>query len=251
MRDSLMAIAKEAGAAILSVYEKDFEVEYKDDRSPLTEADRLSHERIVEGLAALDASIPVLSEEGKDIPYEERVNWQRFWLVDPLDGTKEFVKRNGEFTVNIALIEQGYPVLGVIYVPVTGVLYYGEAGKEAVKIASGSMAQTLAVRKPESGAITIVESRSHPSPELESFMSELQQKYSSIDRISKGSSLKFCAVAEGSAHLYPRMGPTMEWDTAAGQAIVEAAGGSVKWLNGERVHYNKEILRNDFFIVGS
>lgn len=251
MRDSLMAIAKEAGAAILSVYEKDFEVEYKDDRSPLTEADRLSHERIVEGLAALDASIPVLSEEGKDIPYEERVNWQRFWLVDPLDGTKEFVKRNGEFTVNIALIEQGYPVLGVIYVPVTDVLYYGEAGKEAVKIASGSMAQTLAVRKPESGAITIVESRSHPSPELESFMSELQQKYSSIDRISKGSSLKFCAVAEGSAHLYPRMGPTMEWDTAAGQAIVEAAGGSVKWLNGERVHYNKEILRNDFFIVGS
>lgn len=251
MRDSLMAIAKEAGAAILSVYEKDFEVEFKDDRSPLTEADRLSHERIVEGLAALDASIPVLSEEGKDIPYEERVNWQRFWLVDPLDGTKEFVKRNGEFTVNIALIEQGYPVLGVIYVPVTDVLYYGEAGKEAVKIASGSMAQTLAVRKPESGAITIVESRSHPSPELESFMSELQQKYSSIDRISKGSSLKFCAVAEGSAHLYPRMGPTMEWDTAAGQAIVEAAGGSVKWLNGERVHYNKEILRNDFFIVGS
>lgn len=251
MRDSLMAIAKEAGAAILSVYEKDFEVEYKDDRSPLTEADRLSHERIVEGLAALDASIPVLSEEGKDIPYAERVNWQRFWLVDPLDGTKEFVKRNGEFTVNIALIEQGYPVLGVIYVPVTDVLYYGEAGKEAVKIASGSMAQTLAVRKPESGAITIVESRSHPSPELESFMSELQQKYSSIDRISKGSSLKFCAVAEGSAHLYPRMGPTMEWDTAAGQAIVEAAGGSVKWLNGERVHYNKEILRNDFFIVGS
>lgn len=251
MRDSLMAIAKEAGAAILSVYEKDFEVEYKDDRSPLTEADRLSHERIVEGLAALDASIPVLSEEGKDIPYEERVNWQRFWLVDPLDGTKEFVKRNGEFTVNIALIEQGYPVLGVIYVPVTDVLYYGEAGKEAVKIASGSMPQTLAVRKPESGAITIVESRSHPSPELESFMSELQQKYSSIDRISKGSSLKFCAVAEGSAHLYPRMGPTMEWDTAAGQAIVEAAGGSVKWLNGERVHYNKEILRNDFFIVGS
>ena len=206
MRDSLMAIAKEAGAAILSVYEKDFEVEYKDDRSPLTEADRLSHERIVEGLASLDAPIPVLSEEGKDIPYEERVNWQRFWLVDPLDGTKEFVKRNGEFTVNIALIEQGYPVLGVIYVPVTDVLYYGEAGKEAVKIASGSMPQTLAVRKPESGAITIVESRSHPSPELESFMSELQQKYSSIDRISKGSSLKFCAVAEGSAHLYPAWG---------------------------------------------
>lgn len=251
MREQLISIAKKAGAKILEVYEKDFQVDYKDDRSPLTEADRLSHLCIIEGLSALDPSIPILSEEGKHITYEERATWEKFWLVDPLDGTKEFIKRNGEFTVNIALIENHYPVLGVIYVPVTDTLYYGEQGKGAIKIERGSAAQFITVGMPGDDGITIVESRSHPSPELESFMHDINQKYSDIHRVSKGSSLKFCAVAEGTAHLYPRMGPTMEWDTAAGQAIVEAAGGHVRLLSGERVHYNKEILRNEFFIVES
>lgn len=252
MRDQLIRIVKKAGAKILEVYEQEgFQVEYKDDRSPLTEADRVSHLCIIEGLSALDPNIPILSEEGKHISYEERSKWERFWLVDPLDGTKEFIKRNGEFTVNIALIENHYPVLGVIYVPVTDTLYYGERDKGTIKIERNSEAQRITVGKPSEESITIVESRSHPTLELESFMLHLNQKYSTIHRISKGSSLKFCAVAEGSAHLYPRMGPTMEWDTAAGQAIVEAAGGQVRWLNGDRVHYNKETLRNDFIIVDS
>ncbi|WP_337098199.1 3'(2'),5'-bisphosphate nucleotidase CysQ [Paenibacillus sp. YIM B09110] len=251
MREQLIIIARKAGAKILEVYEQDFLVNYKDDRSPLTEADRLSHLCIIEGLSAIDPNIPILSEEGMHLTYDERVKWGKFWLVDPLDGTKEFIKRNGEFTVNIALIENNYPIIGVIYVPVTDTLYYGEHGKGAIKIKTDSEAQNITVCRPDNDGVTIVESRSHPSPELESFMQDINQKYSNINRVSKGSSLKFCAIAEGNAHLYPRMGPTMEWDTAAGQAIVEAAGGYVRWLNGDRVHYNKAILRNEFFIVES
>lgn len=249
MREQLIQIAKLAGQRILEVYERDFQVEYKEDDSPLTEADRLSHQAIVEGLMAMDPAIPILSEEGRDIPWQERRSWERFWLVDPLDGTKEFVKRNGEFTVNIALIEEGYPVLGVIYVPVTDTVYYGEQGFGAIRITGESGESTITVTSTSDSNITIVESRSHPSPELETFMNQISSEYQTVQRIRKGSSLKFCAVAEGLAHIYARMGPTMEWDTAAGQAIVEAAGGTVKWLNGSRMHYNKEILRNEFFIV--
>lgn len=249
MRDRLIQIARLAGERILEVYGRDFQVEFKDDKSPLTEADRASHQTIVDGLQELDSSIPILSEEGQDIPYRERAEWKRFWLVDPLDGTKEFIKRNGEFTVNIALVEDGYPVLGVIYAPVMGVVYYGEQGYGAIKIESDAEARKIATVHPSDSSITMVESRSHPSPELESFMNRLSRTYESVHRISKGSSLKFCAVAEGAAHLYARMGPTMEWDTAAGQAIVEAAGGTVTLLNGRRMHYNKLNLLNDYFIV--
>jgi len=249
MREQLITIARQAGSRILEIYHRDFKVEYKDDQSPLTDADRASHEWIVERLRILDPEIPILSEEGRNIPYDARKGWQRFWLVDPLDGTKEFISRNGEFTVNIALIEHGYPVLGVICVPVTDTIYYGEQGNGAVKIEGSGEERRISVQKPSDSEITIVESRSHPSAELETFMEQLNHQYSTIHRISKGSSLKFCSVADGTAHLYARMGPTMEWDTGAGQAIVEAAGGTVVWLDGTRVNYNKENLRNHFFIV--
>jgi len=249
MREKLIAIAREAGSRILDVYHRDFQVQYKGDHSPLTDADRASHEWIAQELHALDPGIPILSEEGRDIPYAVRKNWVRFWLVDPLDGTKEFVNRNGEFTVNISLIEHGYPVLGVIHIPVTGTTYYGEPGVGAVRIERQGEQRWLSVQQPSDDAITIVDSRSHPSAELESFMERLRHQYSVIHRISKGSALKFCLVAEGAAHLYPRMGPTMEWDTGAGQAIVEAAGGKVVWLDGTRVNYNKENLRNSHFVA--
>lgn len=252
MWDQVMDLAKRAGAEILKVYEKDdFHVDYKQDDSPLTVADQLAHDCIVEGLLRLNPKIPILSEEGKDIPYDERKTWEKFWLVDPLDGTKEFIKKNGEFTVNIALIENNYPVFGVIYVPVTNTLYVGNINHGSFKVTAGSDAEPIIVNQSDDICVTIVESRSHPSPEMDKFMEEISNKFSAVNRISKGSSLKFCAVAEGDADLYPRMGPTMEWDTAAGQAIVEAAGGQVRLLNGDRLKYNKPNLKNEFFLVQS
>lgn len=243
-------IAKDAGKEILKIYKTDFSVEFKGDHSPLTLADKASHQVIVAGLKKITPDIPVLSEEGKDIAYEERKTWKQFWLVDPLDGTKEFIKKNGEFTVNIALIENGFPVFGVIYVPVQDVTYYGSANK-AYKMDQNDAETPIHVNSNHTGSITIVESRSHPSKELEQLMGKIEGKFQTVGRIQRGSSLKFCAVAEGTADLYPRMGPTMEWDTAAGQAIVEAAGGTVETLDGKRFSYNKESLLNRFFIVRS
>ncbi len=249
--EALCALARRAGAAILEVYHRpDFGIESKADDSPLTAADRKSHAVIDAGLRELDPAIPVLSEEGRDIPYAERRQWRRFWLVDPLDGTKEFIKRNGEFTVNIALIEDGRPVLGVIYAPALDLLYFGARGAGGWRQDAAGDVQTLGVRAPEADAgHAVVKSRSHPSGALAEYLEGVQV----AESVPVGSSLKFCVVAEGRATLYPRFGPTMEWDTAAGQAIVEAAGGRVVTARDPEVplRYNKEDLHNDFFIVSA
>jgi 3'(2'), 5'-bisphosphate nucleotidase len=239
-------IARRAGAAILSIYAGDYAVEYKDDDSPLTAADKASHRVIVAGLQQAYPDIPVLSEEGADIPYRERSQWRRFWLVDPLDGTKEFIKKNGEFTVNIALIENASPVLGVVYVPVRDALYWGGAEQAAMLQVGLGPARPIRVRSADLQAgLTVVMSRSHPSPELAAYLKDLNV----AEALSVGSSLKLCAVAEGRADLYPRLGPTMEWDVAAGHAVVEAAGGRVTTLAGAPLRYNKRDLLNPFFIV--
>ncbi len=249
--EGVIRIAREAGAAILEVYNSsDFGVEHKDDNSPLTAADRAAHRIIANGLAALTPDIPVLSEEGKDVPYSERSAWQRFWLVDPLDGTKEFIKRNGEFTVNIALIQEGRPVFGVVYAPALDTLYVGDVGAGAWKQKDDGERRPLQVRSPAEGeGHAVVKSRSHPSGELAEYLKTINV----ADSVPVGSSLKFCVVAEGRATLYPRFGPTMEWDTGAGHALVEAAGGKVVRTDApdEPLRYNKENLLNGFFIVSA
>lgn len=251
MIESLIAICKEAGNEILKIYEReDFEIEVKQDKSPLTVADKNSHQIIVNRLNQLTPEIPILSEEGKHLTYEERKEWKMFWLIDPLDGTKEFIKRSGDFTVNISLIEENYPVLGVIYIPVKDICYTAQNGQGAVKLNQDGSKEALQVRAPKEKMI-LVESRSHPSPELEAYIVKLSKQYRRVVRIQRGSSLKFCAVAEGQAHMYPRLGPTMEWDTAAGQVIVEEAGGTVRDLEGQRLSYNKQSLKNDSFIVSN
>lgn len=245
--DRVIAIAREAGRAILDIYQTNFEVSYKDDKSPLTLADKRAHQIIEQGLKALEPQFSILSEEGRDIPYEERKNWEYFWLVDPLDGTKEFIKRNGEFTVNIALIHKNRPVLGVIYSPVKDLMYYAEEGKWAFKLEGEKLTKLNADKKATAGknGYRVIVSRSHMTPEVEEFLKGIPIK----EKISAGSSLKFCLVAEGKADIYPRFSPTMEWDTAAGQVIVEQAGGVV--LNkdsGESLKYNKKNLKNQYFI---
>jgi 3'(2'), 5'-bisphosphate nucleotidase len=244
--DRVCDIARAAGAAIMEIYDGDHAVEFKDDKSPLTAADKAAHRVIVAGLEELTPDIPILSEEGRDIPYEVRKKWSCFWLVDPLDGTKEFIKRNGEFTVNIALIERQKPVFGVVYVPVPDTLYWGGQELGAWRQEGQGPAETIRVREPDPAkGLTVVMSRSHPSPELEEYLKTIQV----VDAISVGSSLKLCTVAEGRADLYPRLGPTMEWDTAAGQAVVEGAGGGVKNTEGTPLAYNKQNLLNPYFIV--
>jgi 3'(2'), 5'-bisphosphate nucleotidase len=246
-----IAAAREAGRAILGVYSSDFAVERKADGSPLTLADKRSHDIIVKRLAAIpDADIPVLSEEGEDIPYEARKPWEYFWLIDPLDGTREFIKRNGEFTVNIALIREHRPVLGVIYAPAVETLYFAHEGAGAYKETPG-LKNRLPLPKTRD-RFTIVGSRSHAANELTAFVGEMKKKYNEVDFIAVGSSLKFCIVAEGRADVYPRFGPTMEWDTAAGQAIAEEAGSIVTAAEtGELLVYNKPSLLNPWFSVAS
>ncbi|MDG5466832.1 3'(2'),5'-bisphosphate nucleotidase CysQ [Deltaproteobacteria bacterium IMCC39524] len=244
--DIVCEIAKAAGQAILSVYDGDHAVEYKDDKSPLTAADKASHEVIIAGLQKHFPEIPILSEEGAAIPFEERKEWTRFWCVDPLDGTKEFIKRNGEFTVNIALIENGRPVAGVVYVPVQNKMYYGVSGAGCwVSVAGGEPVKVSVREADQEAGLTVVMSRSHPSPDLEAYLKNIKV----VEAMPIGSSLKLCVVAEGLADLYPRLGPTMEWDTAAGHAVVEAAGGTVLQPNDEALVYNKDNLLNPYFIV--
>ncbi|MBL0339634.1 MAG: 3'(2'),5'-bisphosphate nucleotidase CysQ [Bacteroidetes bacterium] len=257
--------AMEAGQEIMNVYEGPHEIELKIDKSPLTIADRRSHNKIMEHLKNTD--IPVLSEEGKTIPYQERQNWDLFWLVDPLDGTKEFIKRNGEFTVNIALIEKGKPIMGVIYAPVMDILYFGSTwvpgrikhhAMEAFNnlknedhfmdnLFASCMKMPLSI---DAVNYTVVASRSHLTSETEIFIDKLRSLHGELQFISKGSSLKICLVAEGTAHVYPRLAPTMEWDTAAGQAIAESAGCTVlNYETNQEITYNKENLLNPFFVV--
>lgn len=264
--------AVHAGQAVLEVYETDFDVREKEDHSPLTLADQRSHKIIKNYLQPLN--IPVLSEEGKTISFDERKNWERLWIVDPLDGTKEFVKRNDEFTVNIALVESQRSVLGVIYLPVKDTLYFAEKENGAYRLDEAkqhiedalnrisdkkindlclhliSKSQHLP-RKFSTGAIfTIVGSRSHATSELVDFVTEKEKILGKVRFISAGSSLKICLVAEGEADIYPRLGPTMEWDTAAGQAIAESAGAKmIEYKTGKPLLYNKKDLLNPWFIV--
>jgi len=247
--EEVVVIATEAGRRILDVYERQFDVSHKDDGSPLTDADRAAHEVIVERLAALTPAIPVLSEESARIEYSERAAWQRFWLVDPLDGTKEFVNRNGEFTVNIALIDDGAPVLGVVYVPVTGVCYLAVRSQGAWKETGGCDRQAIRVRNYRGGRATVVASRSHRGDAVDRFLENLKAREGEYNTESLGSSLKLCRVAEGAADVYPRLGPTSEWDTAAAQCVVESAGGRVTDLDGRPLRYNKPDILNPWFLV--
>ena len=239
-------LAVKAGVAILEIYESgDFGVDHKTDDSPLTKADLASHQVIIQGLSAITPDIPVLSEESAQISYEERKTWDKYWLVDPLDGTKEFIKRNGEFTVNIALIEKGKPVLSCVYVPVSKVSYSAAVGVGVYKRDNGQK-RAISVMKHSRFKPTIVGSRSHMSDDVKAYLERLGQH----ELVSMGSSLKFCLVAEGKADLYPRLGLTSEWDTAAAQCIVEQAGGYVVTLDGKPLKYNsKDSLLNPHFMV--
>jgi len=242
----LCRLCREAGERIMEHYHEGVAVTAKADQSPLTAADRDAHEVIVAGLQGRWPEWPVLSEEGADIPFPERSQWEVFWLVDPLDGTKEFLKRNGEFTVNIALVADNEPAFGVVHAPASGVLYRGGPGQGACRESGEGTVEPIRCRPPEDvAALTVVGSRSHGSPEMAGFLEALEVK----ETLAVGSSLKFCRVAEGSADLYPRFGPTMEWDTAAGQAWVVGAGGTVIDLAGVRMRYNKEQLRNGPFLA--
>lgn len=246
--EPLVEITTGAGAAILEVYETEFGVDAKDDQSPLTQADMASHRHIVERLSELTPGLPLLSEEGGLPDFEERRRWRRYWLIDPLDGTKEFVKRNGEFTVNIALIDDHRPVLGVVHVPVKGLTYIGCEGRTAERRTADGTRAPIRVAIESANPVRVVGSRSHRGASLDAFL----EKLADFEMLAMGSSLKFCLLAEGAADVYPRLGPTSEWDTAAAQAVVEQAGGAVWQLEGNPLSYNAkpEILNPHFVVVG-
>ena len=257
---SAITAALEAGKAILEIYQSGvFDIQVKGDNSPLTKADMASHQKIAAYLEK--TNIPILSEEGKAIPFKERKGWKQLWIVDPIDGTKEFIKRNGEFTVNIALIENQKPSIGVIFVPATKDLYFSTKEKGAFKLSvdlENYDVTTIVLKgnklplKRAKETFTIVASRSHMSKETEVYVQEMRMKHGDVKLISKGSSLKLCMVAEGQADCYPRFAPTMEWDTAAGQAICEHAGYKViDWKTKEPMLYNREELLNNWFLVKS
>ena len=263
----------EAGKSILQIYDTEFDVQMKEDHTPLTLADKRSHEIVFQHLR--ETGIPILSEEGRDIPYQERKKWDLLWIVDPLDGTKEFIKRNGEFTVNIALVEEGRVVIGVILAPAAGTLFFASYGSgsfkyegkgiwdrisleevvtQSIRLPGSSLHPVPATKdKPRdvsSRPLVVVGSRSHPTPELMAFVEDKRRKHGEVNFISAGSSLKFCLVAEGKADIYPRLGPTMEWDTAAGQAIAENAGRKVLvWGEENPLGYNRPHLLNPWFVV--
>jgi 3'(2'), 5'-bisphosphate nucleotidase len=243
--EEIVKIAQEAGDAIMEIYTKEFAIEYKEDKSPLTEADTKSNDIICKALLTLYPHIPILSEENKAAPYEERKEWEYFWLIDPIDGTKEFIKKNGEFTVNIALIHKNTPVLGVVYAPALKDMYKAKKGEGAFK--NGAKLPLQINAHPEE-KLSVVASKSHLSKETQEFIDALDTK--EIQQVSKGSSLKLCMVAEGVADIYPRLAPTMEWDTGAADAVVREAGKmSYQFDSDTPVVYNKENLLNPWFVV--
>lgn len=249
--NKISRIAIDAGQKIMAIYEKDFDIFEKKDESPLTEADLASHHHILNELAALDTGYPILSEEYAEISWQERQTWPTYWLIDPLDGTKEFIKKNGEFTVNIALIHENEPVLGVVYAPAIDTLYYATRKIGAWKIESSTPKKINVSAKPDS-PLRVVGSRSHQSEAMSSYLNQ----FSDYKMIPMGSSLKLCLIAEGKADLYPRLGPTCEWDTAAAHAIVNAAGGrcvifdeNTNSENEDLTYNTKESLLNPYFIV--
>jgi 3'(2'), 5'-bisphosphate nucleotidase len=250
--ETLLDIAHQAGDAIMEIYNRDFTVEYKDDKSPLTDADKKSNTVILEGLKKYYPDIPFISEENKLVSYEERKNWNRFWLIDPIDGTKEFIKQNGEFTVNIALIEDGVPVIGIVGVPAQDKTYYGVKGEGSFKVESlkSKVQISNSTHYSIKSKVIVVASRSHLSEETLQFVERLKAEGKEVDFLSSGSSLKFCLVAEGAADVYPRFGPTMEWDTGAAHAVALYAGKNViNTETGKPLAYNKENLLNPYFIV--
>lgn len=243
-----------AGDKILDIYEETISVDYKSDGSPLTQADRASHDVIIREL--LHTAMPVLSEEGKEIPFDERKKWEYYWLVDPLDGTKEFIKRNGEFTVNIALMHNNQPVAGVIFQPVTGVAYAGIVGEGLYRFLRNDKPEFTKEKKIEiaqeinDSLVRVIASRSHKSVETEEFILKLKDSKKNIELLNAGSSLKLCMIADGRADVYPRFAPTMEWDTAAGHALLKSVGKNI-YLHpaGTEMKYNKPVLINDWFIA--
>ncbi len=243
--EKIATIAREAGEAIMPIYEGAFEVTYKSDSSPLTEADLKAHTLISEALQRVTPAIPILSEEGQQVAYATRKAWEYYWCIDPIDGTKEFVKRNGEFTINIALIHRDTPILGVVYVPVAKVLYAAKQGEGAFK--DGQRLPLTTNTTPEK-KLRVVASKSHLSPETQAFIDALETQ--EVQQRSYGSSLKLCMVATGEADIYPRMAPTMEWDTAAADAIVREAGKmTYRFEDNQPMRYNKEDLLNPWFVV--
>jgi len=247
--DPVVALAEDAGRAILEVYSTDFDVQSKDDESPLTQADLASHRWIEAGLRSLTPDIPIISEEAGLPDFEERGAWKKYWLIDPLDGTKEFVNRNGEFTVNIAFIDNHRPVLGVVHVPVQDKTYVGCEGVGAQRREGDGAPVAIQVASGSGSPARVVGSRSHRGASLDAYL----EKLGDYDMVPMGSSLKFCVVAEGGADIYPRLGPTSEWDTAAAQAVVEQAGGSVVTLDGRPMKYNAkaDILNPYFLVIGA
>ncbi len=247
----LEQIAKSAGEAVMEIYDTDFEVEFKDDKSPLTLADKKANEIICKSLQEIYPNIPILSEENKAIPYHTRKEWYKYWCIDPIDGTKEFIKKNGEFTINIALIEDAKPVIGVVYAPAVDILYSAKKGEGAYK--NGIKLPIETNNRPDK-LLRVVASKSHLSKETQDYIDELAKDTEKIEQVSKGSSLKLCMVAEGSADIYPRMAPTMEWDTAAADAIVRESGAMTYRLDEDlkivgKLQYNKENLLNPWFVV--
>lgn len=256
LAQTVLRIAKEAGDKIMAIYENDFAIYEKQDTSPLTEADLAAHNVIVDALTA-ESDLPILSEESADISWDERKQWHSYWLVDPLDGTKEFIKKNGEFTVNIALIENGKPTMGIVYAPALNKSYVGIVGEGAWTEINGEFAPISATKHSGNDVWKIVGSRSHQSPEIQNLLAQL---IGETELVAMGSSLKLCLVAEGEAHLYPRLGPTSEWDTGAAHAVAIAAGAKVTVLdpanpldsNAEDLTYNqKESVLNPFFLVSA
>ena len=244
--DAIISLAEQAGEKILEIYETDYAIEHKEDETPLTEADMAAHHFIEASLQALTPEIPILSEESAGIPFATRQQWQRYWLVDPLDGTREFIKRNGEFSVNIALVENGDAVLGVVYAPVMRTSYYARRGAGAFKREPGREAVPLHCCNPAREKVIVAGSRSHRGASLNAFLDKLTD----YDIISMGSALKSCLVAEGVVDVYPRLGPTSEWDTAAAQCVVEEAGGRLTDTKMKILRYNtKDSLLNPYFFV--
>jgi 3'(2'), 5'-bisphosphate nucleotidase len=245
----LVVLAHAAGEAILEVYGRDFEVRQKEDASPITEADLAANAVILAGLSQVAPSVPAISEESSTVPFAERSAWREFWLVDPVDGTKEFLKKNGEFTVNVALVQDGRPVAGVVHAPALGRTFVGAQGLGAWQ--AGTAWEPIAAAPFETGTLRVVASRSHAGPETRQLLQDLSDRHGELETVSMGSSLKLCLVADGSAHLYPRLGPTMWWDTAAAHAVALASGASVRDMQGNDLRYEGESLLNPFFVVAA
>lgn len=240
----VIKVADEASDKVLKIYHSDFTVDYKDDKSPVTAADLASHDILVRGLRAISRDIPVMSEEGAAVPWEERRHWHRFWLVDPVDGTKDFTQRTGEFTVNIALIENGEPVMGVVTAPALSEAFWGVKGEGAYKRDRTGRVSRIRVAEPKE-IKRVVASKNHLNSETRAFIEQLGPH----ELVQAGSSLKFCRIAEGHADIYPRLGPTNEWDTAAAHGVLAAAGGKVETLDGQPLRYGKENMLNPHFVA--